>query len=75
MSDLEISEASFFTILGVVSQEMLMFIQALDLPGIKSHNWKIWPCSAVTGLNLIQGLDWVVEDVAHRLYYSSTDFV
>ncbi|KAJ8595055.1 ARF/SAR superfamily [Rhizopogon salebrosus TDB-379] len=48
--------------------------EALDLPGIKSHNWKIWPCSAVTGLNLIEGLDWVVEDVAHRLYYSSTNF-
>lgn len=51
-----------------------MLCQALDLPGIKSHNWKIWPCSAVTGLNLIQGLDWVVEDVAHRLYYNSTNF-
>ncbi|KAG2345015.1 ARF/SAR superfamily [Suillus weaverae] len=63
MSDLEISEASFLTIQ-----------RALDLPGIKSHNWKIWSCSAVTGLNLIQGLDWVVEDVAHRLYYSSTSF-
>ncbi|KAG2038500.1 ADP-ribosylation factor family-domain-containing protein [Suillus americanus] len=63
MSDLEISEASFLT-----TQ------RALDLPGIKSHNWKIWSCSAVTGLNLIQGLDWVVEDVAHRLYYSSTSF-
>ncbi|KAF9224421.1 GTP-binding protein [Gyrodon lividus] len=43
----------------------------LDLPGIKSHHWKIWPCSAVTGQNLIAGLDWIVEDVAHRLYYSS----
>jgi ADP-ribosylation factor-like protein 2 len=53
---------------------MLSHPQALDLPGIKSHNWKIWPCSAVTGLNLIEGLDWVVEDVAHRLYYSSTNF-
>ncbi|KIJ70627.1 hypothetical protein HYDPIDRAFT_79188 [Hydnomerulius pinastri MD-312] len=46
--------------------------QLLDLPGIKSHHWKIWPCSAVTGLNLVAGLDWIVEDVAHRLYYSST---
>ncbi|KAL4082159.1 ADP-ribosylation factor family-domain-containing protein [Scleroderma yunnanense] len=36
----------------------------LDLPGIKSHHWKIWPCSAVTGQNLVSGLDWVVEDVA-----------
>jgi ADP-ribosylation factor-like protein 2 len=73
MSDLEISEASFLTIQRV-SSDADESIQALDLPGIKSHNWKIWSCSAVTGLNLIQGLDWVVEDVAHRLYYSSTSF-
>ena len=47
-------------------------LQLLDLPGIKSHHWKIRPCSAVTGQNLVAGLDWVVHDVAHRLYYSST---
>ncbi|KAN0097862.1 ADP-ribosylation factor family domain containing protein [Tylopilus felleus] len=46
--------------------------ELLDLPGIKSHHWKIRPCSAVTGQNLVAGLDWVVHDVAHRLYYSST---
>ncbi|TFK56284.1 GTP-binding protein [Heliocybe sulcata] len=45
---------------------------ALDLDSIKSHNWRIWPCSAVTGNNLLTGLDWVVNDVAGRLYYSST---
>ena len=48
-------------------------LQLLDLPRIKSHQWKIWPCSAVTGQNLVAGLDWTVHDVAHRLYYSSTD--
>ncbi|KIK55368.1 hypothetical protein GYMLUDRAFT_47925 [Collybiopsis luxurians FD-317 M1] len=45
---------------------------ALDLNSIKSHHWKILSCSAVTGENLVQGLDWVVDDVARRLYYSST---
>ncbi|KAF5390438.1 hypothetical protein D9757_005220 [Collybiopsis confluens] len=44
----------------------------LDLPSIKTHHWKILSCSAVTGENLVQGLDWVVDDVARRLYYSST---
>lgn len=47
--------------------------QALDLPSIKSHNWKILPCSAVTGENLVTGLDWVVGDIANRIYYSATD--
>ncbi|KLO17472.1 ARF/SAR superfamily [Schizopora paradoxa] len=46
--------------------------EALDLPSIKSHNWKIWPCSARTGENLKTGLDWIVKDVARRLYYSTT---
>ncbi|KAF9480823.1 GTP-binding protein [Pholiota conissans] len=44
---------------------------ALDLPSITTHRWKIWPCSAVTGANLVSGLDWIVKDVAGRLYYST----
>ncbi|KZT13174.1 ARF/SAR superfamily [Laetiporus sulphureus 93-53] len=44
---------------------------ALGLLSIKSHHWKILPCSAVTGENLVEGLDWVVDDVARRLYYST----
>jgi len=43
---------------------------ALDLVSIKSHQWKILPCSAVTGDGLLDGLNWVVDDVAGRLYYS-----
>ncbi|GLB33309.1 putative GTP-binding protein [Lyophyllum shimeji] len=46
--------------------------QTLDLGAITTHHWRIWPCSAVTGANLVEGLDWVVGDVAGRLYYSST---
>ena len=26
----------------------------------------------MTGENLVEGLDWVVDDVASRLYYSTT---
>ncbi|KAI0289508.1 GTP-binding protein [Russula brevipes] len=45
--------------------------QALDLAAIKSHQWSIIPCSAVTGHNLLEGLNWVVGEVASRLYYST----
>ncbi|EPQ59729.1 GTP-binding protein [Gloeophyllum trabeum ATCC 11539] len=55
---------------GSMSDEEIR--HALDLDSIRSHNWRIWPCSAVTGNNLVTGLDWVVGDVAGRLYYSST---
>ncbi|OCB90218.1 GTP-binding protein [Sanghuangporus baumii] len=44
----------------------------LGLPSIRSHSWRIWSCSAMTGENLVEGLDWVVGDVAQRLYYSTT---
>ncbi|PVF95738.1 putative ADP-ribosylation factor-like 2 [Serendipita vermifera] len=45
--------------------------EALDLRAIKTHNWKILSCSAITGENLFAGLDWAVTDIAGRLYYST----
>ena len=47
------------------------FFKALDLPGIKSHQWSIVSCSAVTGHNLLKGLNWVVGEIASRLYYNT----
>ncbi|KEP55694.1 putative GTP-binding ADP-ribosylation factor-like protein Arl2 [Rhizoctonia solani 123E] len=43
--------------------------EALDLPAIRSHHWKIQPCSAVTGENVQAGLEWAVSDVAQRVYW------
>jgi ADP-ribosylation factor-like protein 2 len=31
----------------------------------------VQPCSAYTGDKLVDGLDWLVRDVADRVYYSS----
>ncbi|KAI1788966.1 GTP-binding protein [Ganoderma leucocontextum] len=55
------------------SMSSLEIRDALDLQSIQSHQWRILPCSAMTGQNLVEGLDWVVGEVASRLYYSSTD--
>lgn len=44
--------------------------QALALPSIISHRWIVHPCSAYTGTGLDAGLDWVVKEVAGRLYWS-----
>ncbi|KAE8233378.1 hypothetical protein CF326_g1576 [Tilletia indica] len=41
----------------------------LELDNITTHAWRIQPCSAVTGSNLLTGLDWLVNDVASRIYY------
>lgn len=40
----------------------------LDLDSIHKHHWTIMPCSAVTGQNLLEGIDWLVNDVAQRLF-------
>ncbi|KAI8066575.1 ADP ribosylation factor [Gongronella butleri] len=46
----------------------LQIKEALRLDEIKTHHWAIQKCSAVTGENLLTGMDWVVKDVASRIY-------
>lgn len=42
--------------------------QALRLDDIKTHQWHIMECSAMSGLNVQEGLDWVVQDGKNRLF-------
>lgn len=42
--------------------------QGLKLDAIKTHKWKIMSCSAVTGENLTEGIQWVVQDAKDRLF-------
>ncbi|KAI0211999.1 ADP-ribosylation factor-like protein 2 [Lamellibrachia satsuma] len=42
--------------------------EALELDNIKSHHWLIQGCSAVTGENLLQGVDWITNDIASRIF-------
>ena len=74
MSDAEIRDVRSIFSVPVFSTWALCGtfpFQTLDLRSITTHHWKIWPCSAMTGENLVSGLDWVVNDVASRLYYST----
>jgi len=48
-------------------------IQGLDLPSIVSHKWAIHSCSAVTGAGLDGGMDWMIKEVAGRLYWSDSN--
>ena len=43
-------------------------IQGLELASIRTHEWHIIRCSAITGANLQEGLAWVVEDAKARLF-------
>lgn len=42
--------------------------ERLRLEAIKTHKWHIMPCSAMTGMNLQEGLEWVVQDAKARLF-------
>ncbi|KAJ2771622.1 ADP-ribosylation factor-like protein 2 [Coemansia nantahalensis] len=41
---------------------------ALGLDALTTHHWAIRPCSAVTGANLMDGLQWIVRDIAAHIY-------
>jgi len=40
----------------------------LDLESITTHHWHIQKCSAVTGDGLVEGFEWVVNDIASRIF-------
>lgn len=42
--------------------------QALDLDSIKTHHWKIQACSAITGENLLEGVNWMTADISSRIF-------
>ncbi|XP_044727684.1 ADP-ribosylation factor-like protein 2 [Chrysoperla carnea] len=51
---------------GALSAEEIK--KALDLDGIKTHHWQIIWCSAVNGENLLYGIDWLIDDIAARIF-------
>lgn len=41
---------------------------ALNLKTIKTHNWALYPVSAVQGDNVLKSFKWLVEDIGNRIY-------
>uniref|UniRef100_A0A8I5ZKN6 ADP-ribosylation factor-like protein 2 n=1 Tax=Rattus norvegicus TaxID=10116 RepID=A0A8I5ZKN6_RAT len=42
--------------------------EALELDSIRSHHWRIQGCSAVTGEDLLPGIDWLLDDISSRVF-------
>ncbi|XP_037600750.1 ADP-ribosylation factor-like protein 2 [Cebus imitator] len=42
--------------------------EALELDSIRSHHWCIQGCSAITRENLLQGIDWLLDDISSRIF-------
>lgn len=41
---------------------------ALGLPDVRSHHWRVLACSAVTGDSLLEAVDWMLDDIASRIF-------
>jgi ADP-ribosylation factor-like protein 2 len=58
---------------GAVSVETIAQLLQLDNDDassevVKNRHWKILACSAVTGDGLREGMDWIVDDIASRIF-------
>jgi ADP-ribosylation factor-like protein 2 len=40
----------------------------LEVDKIEGRHWSIFPCSAMTGEGLLEGIDWVVSDIKSRIF-------
>lgn len=48
---------------------IFLLLKVLNLESMdKSRHWKIVGCSAYTGDGLLEGFDWLVQDIASRIY-------
>eukprot|EP01147_Barroeca_monosierra_P000739 gene739-4031_t len=50
---------------GALSSEVICDVLSLD--NLKGHHWKIQACSGVTGDGLVEGIDWMVNDISCRI--------
>lgn len=53
---------------GALSCEEIATVLELEGEQFASRHWSITPCSAVTGDGLVTGVDWLVEDIAGRIF-------
>mmetsp|Transcript_2183 Transcript_2183/g.3060 ORF Transcript_2183/g.3060 Transcript_2183/m.3060 type:complete len:188 (-) Transcript_2183:9-572(-) len=57
---------------GALSSDEIGKILELDTnEKFKNRHWSIHPCSAVTGDGLVEGMDWMVNDIASRIFMLS----
>ena len=42
--------------------------EELELDAITTRHWRICGCSAFTGAGLAGGVDWIVQDIASRIF-------
>ena len=61
ISDVGLEEAAVYVCVCIC-------VQALELQSIVSHHWEVIGCSAVTGEQLLTGMNWLTEDISARVF-------
>lgn len=57
---------------GALSSQEIASVLELDVnDAYKKRHWSIQSCSAVTGEGLVAGMDWIVDDIASRIFMLS----
>lgn len=51
---------------GAQSSEKIQ--ELLDLKNMKTHNWALYPVSAVKDESMLEPFEWLVKDIANRIY-------
>ncbi len=53
---------------GALSLEEIADALALRSARFERRHWQIHACSAVTGAGLVEGMDWLITDIAGRIF-------
>lgn len=53
---------------ALTTQEIANLLELESDESYRKRHWSIQSCSAVTGEGLISGIDWMVEDIAQRVF-------
>eukprot|EP01041_Mallomonas_annulata_P013422 gene13422-28462_t len=56
---------------GAISPERISQILGLNDEDISGRHWTIFGCSAITGAGLESGVEWLVDDIASRIFQMS----
>lgn len=49
------------------AERIVQFLKLQDFQ-YKNRHWSIIECSAITGDGLVEGMDWLVEDISKRIF-------
>ena len=54
---------------GALTPKEIREVLELDtMESLQGRHWSIMPCSAVTGEGLLDGINWVVDDIKTRIF-------